>query len=39
MDEFNIDKHTPDNPWIGFRNTLIGLVAGVITLALLFKFC
>ena len=39
MDEFNIDKHTPDDPWIRFRNTLIGIVAGGITLALLLKFC
>lgn len=39
MDEFNIDRHTPDDPWIRFRNTLIGLVVGGTALVLFFKFC
>lgn len=39
MDEFNIDRFQPDDPWIRFRNTLIGLIAMAIALVLLFKFC
>ena len=33
-----MNRFQPDDPWIRFRNTLIGLVAGGIALVLLLNF-